>query len=308
MTVAVTAILLDKQAKAQKELMEKKSESEELKERNVKVFEKKSDLFSNFIEKLWSVLETKNISLEELSELTKTVSKDIIPYAKPESSQEILTKLNKIADNANTDKQDIQRAQKLQLIQGSVFDIINILSKEMGLGGEISPAIRKELNALEEKIIPIITAQEYVKKINELVQKKIPDLNSVKYCIDVSSGERKVLFWEIDKGMYLRVGDQWGRGVSHISFWADFWESRQYQDYRYRVRGDEKDWMKAYKDIYWNFSNGYNFDFNDFRNGKPLPENTLETLADKIKEFFEAKHEEFDNKTISEIIEECNNK
>ena len=44
-------------------LLQGQTASEEDKERNVKVFEKKSELFNNFIEELWKVCKDRNISL-----------------------------------------------------------------------------------------------------------------------------------------------------------------------------------------------------------------------------------------------------
>lgn len=45
-------------------LLQGQTASEEDKERNVKVFEKKSELFNNFIEELWRVWDDRYISME----------------------------------------------------------------------------------------------------------------------------------------------------------------------------------------------------------------------------------------------------
>jgi Asp-tRNA(Asn)/Glu-tRNA(Gln) amidotransferase C subunit len=57
MTVAVTSILLDKQAETQKELLDKQSKYEEEKERSTKIFEKKQEVYHDFLKKLESIIQ-----------------------------------------------------------------------------------------------------------------------------------------------------------------------------------------------------------------------------------------------------------
>ncbi|MDR0758129.1 MAG: hypothetical protein LBF85_09825 [Tannerella sp.] len=71
MTVAVTAILLEKQAETQKELLDKQSETESKKDKDMKIHERKIHVFSAFTSKMWkmadeaSIIELKN-KYEEL--------------------------------------------------------------------------------------------------------------------------------------------------------------------------------------------------------------------------------------------------
>ena len=69
LTAIITVLLLSQQ-----------SSSEEVKERNVRVFEEKSARFNTFINKLWDIWDDRVVSLEELNELIKLVSKDIVLY------------------------------------------------------------------------------------------------------------------------------------------------------------------------------------------------------------------------------------
>lgn len=278
MTVAVTAILLGRQAETQKELLQKQFVSEELKEQNVKVFETRKEKYDDFINNLWKIWDKRSVSLEDVNGLLKMVSQNIILYTNPEKSDNTPVLLSKI--------------------QGNIFGIINALAKEINLGGEINENVRGKLNSLENKLLPYINSKEYVKKIDEYIRSRI-GLTKFKLEPDETSKELDVLWWYIDKGMWLRVGDQEGRGKLHISFWSDFYENPQYNDYRYRVRGQEKNWMKSWNDE-------FDLDFNDFRNGKTLPEGKLNELAEKIKEVFEYKDEAYGGKTISELIDECN--
>lgn len=275
-------------------LLQGQTQTEENKERNVKVFEKKSEVFNNFIEQLWKVWEDRSVSLEELNELLKLVSKDIIPYAQPESSSAILAELNKIAEKANPHESDSSDTKVTKQIQQSIFTIINILSKEIGLGGEIKDDISHELNALENKILPYLNKKNYINQIKELVKSK-----SMGALTEFEEDSDNILWWKIgkDTGVWLRVGDSYKNGIVYIAFWSEFYENREYQDYRYSVRGEWKDWLKNnYKD-----DKGVLLNFNDLRNGNPIANNKLEELADKIVDF--CNNTEIDKQTISEIIE-----
>ncbi|MDL2223322.1 hypothetical protein LJB98_04395 [Bacteroidales bacterium OttesenSCG-928-M11] len=275
-------------------LLQGQTQTEENKERNVKVFEKKSDVFNNFIEQLWKVWEDRSVSLEELNELLKLVSKDIIPYAQPESSSIILSELNKIADKANPNESDSSDSNVTKQIQQSIFTIINVLSKEIGLGGEIKDDISHELDALEGKILPYLNKKNYINQIKELVKSK-----SMGALTEFEEDSDNILWWKIGKntGVWLRVGDSYKNGIVYITFWSEFYGNREYLEYRYAVRGEWKDWLKNnYKD-----EKGVLLNFNDLRNGNLITNNKIEELTDKIVEF--CNNAEIDKQTISEIIE-----
>ena len=267
------------------------TETEEDKERNVKVFEKKSELFNNFIEELWKVWEDRNITLEELSHLLKLVSKDIIPYTKPESAKSILNSLNAIASEVNTQENTINKKH----IQTHIYAIINTLSDEIGLGGTIQQDIATELDKLENSILPYLDKKRYMNKINELVQEKLSKI------LTNFTIEDNYLWWRVrgeKTGMFLRVGDANNDGKIYLTFWSEFSTYRQYAPYRLKTRGDWKDWIKGYKIC-------YAFDYNLLRNGEAISPESLNRLAGEIVKFYEEPIDGI-NKTIDEIIEECN--
>ena len=263
------------------------SETEEDKERNVKVFEKKSELFNNFIEELWKVWEDRNITLEELSHLLKLVSKDIIPYTKPESAKSILNSLNTIASEVNTQENTANKKH----MQSHIYAIINTLSEEIGLGGAIHQDIAAEMDKLENSILPYLIG----KKINELVQKELSE-----FLTDFTQ-EDGYLWWRVrgeNTGMWLRVGDIYDNGKTLISFWAGFYNCRQYAPYRYAQRGDRKDWLIGEHAC-------ETFDWNLLRKGEHISSKSIKNLVDEIVEFYKEPVGET-GKTIDEIIKECN--
>ena len=268
------------------------TETEEDKERNVKVFEKKSELFNNFIEELWKVWEDRNITLEELSHLLKLVSKDIIPYTKPESAKSILNSLNAIASEVNTQENTANKKH----IQNHLYAIINTLSKEIGLGGAIHQDIATELDKLEDSILPYLIGKKYMDEIDERVQEKLGDF------LTNSKQENGRLWFQVGNkknGLWLRVGDTNNNiGKTYIGYWADFWDYRQYAPYRFAGKGKNKDWLIG--DVVYG-----GFDWNLLRKGEFISSESLNHLASEIVKFYEKPVGET-GKTIDEIIEECN--
>ena len=267
------------------------TETEEDKERNVKVFEKKSELFNNFIEELWKVWEDRNITLEELSHLLKLVSKDIIPYTKPESAKSILNSLNAIASEVNTQENTINKKH----IQIHIYAIINTLSDEIGLGGTIQQDIATELDKLESLILPYLIGEKYMNKINERVQEKLGE-----FLTDFTI-EDGYLWWRVGgkkTGMWLRVGDADNDGKIYLTFWSEFFTYRQYTPYRHKVQGKWKDWIQGYSE-----SNAFNYDL--LRKGEFISSESLNRLVSEIVEFYKNPVGKT-GKTIDEIIKECN--
>lgn len=267
------------------------TETEEDKERNVKVFEKKSELFNNFIEELWKVWEDRNITLEELSHLLKLVSKDIIPYTKPESAKSILNSLNAIASEVNTQENTANKKH----IQTHIYAIINTLSDEIGLGGTIQQDIATELDKLESLILPYLIGEKYMNKINERIQERLGE-----FLTDFTI-EDGYLWWRVGgkkTGMWLRIGDADNDGKIYLTFWSEFFTYRQYTPYRHKVQGKWKDWIQGYSE-----SNAFNYDL--LRKGEFISSESLNRLVSEIVEFYKNPVGKT-GKTIDEIIKECN--
>ena len=98
--------------------------------------------------------------------------------------------------------------------------------------------------------------------------------------------------------MWLRVGDADNDGKIYLTFWSEFSTYRQYAPYRLKARGDWKDWIKGYRIC-------YAFDYNLLRKGESISPESLNRLVGEIVKFYEEPIEGI-NKTIDEIIEECN--
>jgi hypothetical protein len=132
-TAVITVVLLSGQSAA-----------EEVKERNVKVFEKKSEIFQNYIDMVWKIWEDSNVSKEEYLELTTVYYKTLMIYLKKESLILIGESLVKMGDYIDKKSND-----DYLILRGCIFTIIKTLISEISLGGEIDIKIYERL---EKKI------------------------------------------------------------------------------------------------------------------------------------------------------------
>jgi hypothetical protein len=128
-TAVITVVLLTGQSTA-----------EEVKERNVKVFELKSKIFEDYIEKVWQIWDDKNVSKDEYIELTSLYYQTLMIYLNKKSLQEIGNNLYIIGNYI-----DAQNSSNITELRNSIFSIINTLSRELSLGGEIDIEIYEKL-------------------------------------------------------------------------------------------------------------------------------------------------------------------
>ncbi|MDR2485333.1 MAG: hypothetical protein LBD55_08060 [Treponema sp.] len=159
-TAVITVVLLTGQSAA-----------EEIKERNVKVFEKKSELFLKYIDALWEATEDQTLTAEEYEALRKDYSVRLMIYLKEQSSRQIAEHLKALGTCVDSLENEYNR------IKEHVFGIINVLSDELNLGGRIDLNIDKEL---EKPIFPILFKQVVLNEFNRAL--KSQELNEGAYC------------------------------------------------------------------------------------------------------------------------------
>jgi hypothetical protein len=174
-------------------------------------------------------------------------------------------------------------------------------AKNWGNYASIIQAIKnRTIESTEDKIMKesdnsiYLNQKQGIQKIRNLVQKRLG-----KNLTDFME-EDGILWWRVkgkETGMWLRVGDTNNSGKTYITYWSDFYNNRQYTSYRYAQRGESKDWIQGYKLI-------DAFDYNLLRKSEELSQESIEALADEIIKFYEEGL--VNGKTISEIIEECN--
>ena len=111
-------------------LLSGKSAAEEVKERNVNVFEKKSEIFQNYIDIVWDIWEDHAVTSEEYLKLTSMYYKQLMLYLNKKSLEVIGEELSKIGSLIDDDN----KSNKEDQLQNSLIKIINVLSDEISLG------------------------------------------------------------------------------------------------------------------------------------------------------------------------------
>lgn len=126
-TAVVTLLLLQGQTRA-----------EEVKERNVKVFEKKSAIFSEYIDDVWAAWEDRKVTDKEFQKLIGNYYKKLMLYMSASSAETIGKQLQIIGPFAGNDEPSESDQKNLQT---ALINIINTLSDEISLGGHIEESL-----------------------------------------------------------------------------------------------------------------------------------------------------------------------
>jgi len=132
-TIGITYLLLREQSKTQKELLVQQSKTEEEKELHIKVFEKKAELFQDFINQSWEIWTNEKITCGEFKKLTSDYYKNLMLYMKDEARlDEIGNAISELGDCL--EKESYTNTQQLH---DNIIKIINALSRDLELGGQI---------------------------------------------------------------------------------------------------------------------------------------------------------------------------
>jgi gas vesicle protein len=156
------------------------SSAEEVKERNVKVFEKKSEIFQDYINNLRDIWEDQKITQEDLKTLIDKFRIELMVYLKKKPVNAIAEYLDKLGDCS------FEKTPNLDILNENIFAIINILSKDLGFAGKIDKKVNKRL---DDKI------NKYPREFREVI---LIELNNA-----LLNMKRKVL----KEGRYERLDD-----------------------------------------------------------------------------------------------------
>lgn len=110
-----------------KMLLRNQSESEEKKEKNVKIYENKIEVYSNFISTMWETLDDEEITNDELRKLRSEVFNKLIFYIKPyrvEAIEECINKMHEAKMSADSNIGTVNKINKSQ------FSVITKILRE----------------------------------------------------------------------------------------------------------------------------------------------------------------------------------
>ena len=120
MTVAVTAMLLEKQAETQKDLLKNQSEADAQKDKDVKIYEQKIKVYSTFVSTMWNMFANYQITKDELSTLRNKCFEELVFHLDAAQIQKISDEIEKIDPEANED-----------VVQKAIGEITGILQKNL---------------------------------------------------------------------------------------------------------------------------------------------------------------------------------
>ena len=142
-------------------LAESRSNAEKRKERDVKVFEKKSMLYENYIEKLNQIIEKQPIKIKDFEEIKAEFYSKLVVHLNNKFQRDITGCFADIAgcversidDHFETDREKTENFDKLRK---NIATIINVLAKDLGLAGGVD--IELLMNTEEKVFLEIFRA------------------------------------------------------------------------------------------------------------------------------------------------------
>jgi len=114
LTVFVTSILLNKQTETQKDLIQTQSESETQKDKNVKIYEEKIQIYKEFLSKLYEICKVSKKSEEHVKELILHISY-LTMHTSSEGVNNIVSQLKNVL-NDDEKKNETLAKNILQLV------------------------------------------------------------------------------------------------------------------------------------------------------------------------------------------------
>jgi hypothetical protein len=162
-------------------LLAGQTESQEVKERNMKVFENKSKIFQEYIKYVWEVWKDHYLEPEEYENLISRYCSELMIYIKNKENMDKITKclLNLVGNADKINNVDNRDPGSVENLRSNLFDLINTLSEELGVGGTIDSEAQKKL---EDSLTPILFRKTLLSKMNEIFVAHYPAiLETAKY-------------------------------------------------------------------------------------------------------------------------------
>jgi hypothetical protein len=119
-------------------LLRGQTDIEEKKGKDIRILERKTEVFHGFIKNVWAVWADQKITIEEFQILTSRYYQDLMIYLKGKD------KVANIGNNLSEMGKCIDKPEAVGNLRQQIVSIINELSKELELGGEVDTKIMDE--------------------------------------------------------------------------------------------------------------------------------------------------------------------
>jgi hypothetical protein len=241
-------------------LLRGQTEMEEDKGRNIRILKKKMKVFRKYINTVWKVWEDQKITIDEFQDLTSQYYQNIMIYLKEDELNKIGTALTmmgkKIDKNTYDDTQELRK---------NIVTIINTLSADIGLGGEINTKIMDDHDKI---LFPILFKKKLLDELNKNL--KTNNFKEGKYETIKENGlDRIFITFEMEKFPDVFLAIWVGGGVKGITM--AFMASDKL-DAEFRRRGEYKS----------GFRYRFGLDGHPVDLSKPIPNDEDNTTAPPI--------------------------
>jgi hypothetical protein len=144
--------------------------AEEIKERNVRVFNIKSEIYENYKNRLYEILQEQKINGNTYKEIIFEYNRNLMLYLNKKSQWKITNHFINLAECVGIEMNDKNISddeinKNYIKFRNNIFSIIDILIKDLGLGGKMF--INKQ-NDLERKSFPYISGQILLEEIDKI--------------------------------------------------------------------------------------------------------------------------------------------
>jgi hypothetical protein len=131
----------------------------EQKGKDIKILKKKAKVFRDYIKEVWNVWENQKITIEDFNNLTSKYYKNLMIYLEDERLKKIGSNLSKMGINIGKDDAII-------VLQDSIKNIINELSDELELGGNVNIDIMEEHARI---VFPFLFKNQILEEANKVL-------------------------------------------------------------------------------------------------------------------------------------------
>ena len=119
-------------------LLRGQTDIEEKKGKDIRILERKTEVFHDFIKEVWKAWEDQKITIEEFQNLTAKYYQNLMIYIKKED------KLGKIGTCLSEMGKCIDKPEAVGNLRNQIVNIINEMSEELELGGKVDTKIMDE--------------------------------------------------------------------------------------------------------------------------------------------------------------------
>jgi len=142
-------------------LLRGQTDIEEKKGKDIKILEKKAEVFQDYIKDVWRVWEDQKITIEEFQNLTSKYYQNLMIYLKKE-------RLEKIGNNLSAMGRNIGKDNYIAIadLRDNIIGVINELSDELELGGQVNTEIMDEHDRI---VFPLIFKNQILEEANKVL-------------------------------------------------------------------------------------------------------------------------------------------